>query len=1062
MKPSTFSFRNTLIAAFILLALLISAPFALRSAQGGIRFEALLYDAAAPESRDHGLSGVLWTLGYLKAKPETGGQPSEGAEKDGWAAADLIGAARTEGGPTLAQAPRDPDLLYFGGGGDGASSFTAANAYEIRRRLANGAVLVVEASFLATAASGSARTELETITGVQLSGWMGRYFRDLSRKELIPAKIVENRERREGPWNFSGGGLVLAREDGTIVILRDLEEMGANNVSVSSEVDSAAGWSMPKGRIRFEDWFAIAEPEPGIRRIADFSIDATEAGRRILAEAGIPPVFPAITLSTKDTCPVYFLAASFGAAPDRLASLIPAGYGAFKTLLSAVAADPRAAPFWKIYIPFMKSVTAEAVKVAAGRAVSGKAVLGQATSVEVAPGQAVLGQEALGEGVTLLSRISGKTMEVFRSGVWKPFIFKGVNLGLALPNHWFTDMPRDAALYHRWFRQISAMNANSVRLYTLAPPEFYRALDDFNRSAAPPLYLLQEIWPDEEVPSHNYLDAGYNAAYDAEIRLTLDALHGAANIAERRSRAWGEYSTDVSPWTIAYLVGRELEPLEIEATDKLNKGWTYAGRYLSAPAGSPSEAWVARACDTLVAYEHATWKRQTPTAAIGWPVLDPITHSSEWNAAGDRKLEYNDRAEFNIDRIEVGTANKAGFFGAFHIYPNYPDFMNNEKSYDGYTDEVGRLRYGGYLREFAQSQSRYPLLVAEFGLPNGMATAHVNPDGYNHGALSEDASAKGIARLMNAIVAEKYLGGIVFEWIDEWAKKTWTTEPFMIPYDAQVHWHNMIDPEQNYGIIAMEAREPSQALIRLDHYGLATSLEVKANVEYLYLDFDFDAAGFLASGGRILIGLDTYDRERGQFRYTRELDALSPSGMEFLIDIVNGEAFLKAVPEYNIASYRFASRQRKDGIFESVRPIVNKARVRRDGSKVPELRAERLQFRFGNFTQSDANIAADGKGLKLRLPWNALSVSDPLTLTVIDDPRRFNTFPGRDELRTVKSDGLVVSALLIKDGKVIDSLPASESQDSWVIPPPALDPDDWHERPKAAYYALKELFGTLP
>jgi len=1056
MKHAIFSFRNTLIAALVLVALLIPIPFILRFVQAGMKFEALLYDASASESRVDWPGGLLWTLGYLKVESPVQDNKGDGAEWAGWTESDLYGSPHIEKRRSLAAAPRYPDLLYFGGGNDEAPNFTAADAYEIRRRLVNGSILIAEASFVATAAPGPARTELNTITGVHLSGWKGRYFRDLSRKELIPAKIVENRELAEGPWNFTGGGLVLARDDGEIVILRDEMELAADKVSVLPATGSEKTWGL-EDRIRFEDWFSIAEPTPGARRIADFSIHATEEGRLLLTKAGIPPDFPAITLHNQDAGLVYFLAASFGAAPDRLARLIPAGYGEFKTLLSAVAADPRAGPFWKIYVPFMKSVMTETSRVAADRVSAERAA--SDTSV---PTATVLPQKVGIEGIQLLSRISGKSMQVQQSGVWKPFIIKGVNLGLALPNRWFTDMPRDAALYHRWFRQISAMNANSVRLYTLAPPEFYRALDDFNRSAGSPLYLLQEIWPDEEVPSHNYLDAAYDAAYKAEIRLTLDALHGAANIPERRGRAWGEYATDVSAWTLAYLVGRELEPLEIEATDRLNKDWTYSGRYLSAPAGSPSEAWLARACDTLVEYEYATWKRQTPTAAVGWPVLDPITHSSEWNAAGDSKLEYNDRAEFNIDHIEVGAANKAGFFGAFHIYPNYPDFMNNEKSYDAYTDKEGRLRYGGYLREFAQAQSRHPLLVAEFGLANGMATAHISPDGYDHGGIPEDAVAKGIARLMKAIVAENYIGGIVFEWMDEWAKKTWTTEPFMIPYDAQVHWHNMIDPEQNYGIIAMEAREPSQPFARLDHAGLAGPLELKANVEYLYLDFAFDAAGFLASGGRILIGLDTYDRQRGQFRYTRELDTLAPSGMEFLIDLIDGEAFLKAVPEYNIASYRFASRSRKDGVFEFVRPIVNKTRVRRDGSTIAELRAERLQFHFGDFGRSDANIVADATGLKLRLPWNALSVSDPLTLTVIDDARKFNTFPDRDELRTAKSDGLVVSAILVRDGKVLDTLPAEGSRGGWIVQPPALDPGDWRERPKAVYYALKELFGRLP
>ena len=53
--------------------------------------------------------------------------------------------------------------------------------------------------------------------------------------------------------------------------------------------------------------------------------------------------------------------------------------------------------------------------------------------------------------------------------------------------------------------------------------------------------------------------------------------------------------------------------------------------------------------------------------------------------------------------------------------------------------------------------------------------------------------------------------GIIFEWMDEWAKKTWTTEPYMIPYDRHILWHNTIDPEQNYGILALESAEANKS-----------------------------------------------------------------------------------------------------------------------------------------------------------------------------------------------------------------------------------------------------------
>lgn len=91
------------------------------------------------------------------------------------------------------------------------------------------------------------------------------------------------------------------------------------------------------------------------------------------------------------------------------------------------------------------------------------------------------------------------------------------------------------------------------------------------------------------------------------------------------------------------------------------------------------------------------------------------------------------------------------------------------------------------FKEFIQEHTKYPALVAgEFGLPTGMGNAHTNPDGLHHGGLTEEQQGEGIVRMMKTIKAEGYAGGLIFEWMDEWAKKTWMTEPFMIPYDRHI------------------------------------------------------------------------------------------------------------------------------------------------------------------------------------------------------------------------------------------------------------------------------------
>lgn len=88
----------------------------------------------------------------------------------------------------------------------------------------------------------------------------------------------------------------------------------------------------------------------------------------------------------------------------------------------------------------------------------------------------------------------------------------------------------------------------------------------------------------------------------------VDAVHGNATIDERRGRAWGSYTANVSPYLIGYLVGRELEPHEVEETDLQHEGYRFIGQYLSTTKNAtPTESWLAQSCDYLLSYEEKTY-----------------------------------------------------------------------------------------------------------------------------------------------------------------------------------------------------------------------------------------------------------------------------------------------------------------------------------------------------------------------------------------------------------------------------------------------------------------------
>lgn len=691
------------------------------------------------------------------------------------------------------------------------------------------------------------------------------------------------------------------------------------------------------------------------------------------------------------------------------------------------------------------------------------------------------------DGTKLAARISGRYFEIYKDGQWQKLLVKGVNIGSALPGRWFTEFPADKRIYREWFSQIAAMNANTIRIYTLWDPAFYETLAEFNRSpGGPRLWILQEIWPDEDVPGGNLYDPGYAGGYRREIAVNIDALHGRADIPERRGRAWGKYRSDVSPYLLGVLIGRELLPEEVKGTNQANRGKRgYSGRFVRAADADPAETWLAEMCDYAVKHSQEKYGWQMPVAFVSWPTLDPMTHPTEFTPGSQKDSAYNDTETVNPDHLSAGAEARAGFFAAYHIYPNYPDFIYREPQYSQYRDDQGALRFGGYLRHFMAIHPPYPALVAEFGMSTSLGTAHLEPEGLHHGGVSEVQQGQMIARMMRAVVREGYAGGVIFEWSDEWAKKTWNTEPFMVPYSRHVFWRNVMDPEQNYGILAYEPYQRpfsgSEALLWKSTGGKIDSLHADADAAYLYLAVEFAGAEGKSllpgsSDGTVLfLGIDTFGRQNGGIRLpVKDLPPL-PSGVEFLLRVGGKEgASLLARPDYNRAAARFAAAGGNDDRFVPVRPLVNRKQVSKaDGTVFPDLYADESLLRHGVFDPADSGydslahwyLDKTGKKLHIRLPWMLLNVSDPSSNMVLHDPGPFIGSGGRDMIKAVKSDGMLFYAALIRAGGVLDYQPAGSGGFRIEDVKPYLwkgwDTPSYRARLKQSYAKVTEVFGSI-
>ena len=629
------------------------------------------------------------------------------------------------------------------------------------------------------------------------------------------------------------------------------------------------------------------------------------------------------------------------------------------------------------------------------------------------------------------ARTSGERFEIRQEGAWRSFYVKGINLGAALPGKFPAEFPTGDSTYARWLELMAAAHANVVRVYTILPPAFYRALAAWN--AAHPdraLWLVHGVWA-EPPPRDDYDHPAWKQAFRHEMRRVVDVVHGRGVIAARPGHAFGRYDADVSTHVLAFIIGREWEPFTIKHYNRRRaRHTTYAGRFLAVDRGTPADAWMAEQCDYLQTYEWDNYHAARPIAYTNWPTLDPLRHATEPTreeelqirrrqglATRTRLKEYdNDGDGLDAMLVRPTAANPAGYFAAFHAYPYYPDFIGLDSAYGTARSSAGASHYSGYLLDLKRHHRGRPVLIAEYGVPSSRGLAHLDADGLHHGGHDEAGMAAVDARLTREIREAGLAGGILFAWLDEWFKHNWVVIDLALPAERTRLWHNVQNAEQHYGLLGQYAGDADRPVpggdaarwrggaLPLSYGNDSLRLRVGWDPAYLYLAIEDPRAGAAGAAGaaRYRIGIDTYRTDRGQFLLP---DDLGPSsiGVEFVV-VVNDttDAQLLVARSYNPylgprpgmqptdldPFYHDAAtvdRRQVDGAFDSLFVTTNRFRVARDGRRFAARGVNRGRLQYGRAaTASNADWFLDrSEGmLEVRLPWNLLNVTDPSSRTV--------------------------------------------------------------------------------
>lgn len=661
---------------------------------------------------------------------------------------------------------------------------------------------------------------------------------------------------------------------------------------------------------------------------------------------------------------------------------------------------------------------------------------------------------------------SGKNyLSIFKNGKWEDIFIKGVNIGAGSPGYFPGEFGISKDEYLRWFKYISDLNANTIRVYTILDPVFYEAFYEYNKSTSKPLYLLHGVWINEE-DILTYYDAYAPQIYDqfkTDIETTIDVLHGNIIIKEKVGHAAGIYEKDISPYVLGYILGIEWDPQFVSDTNTKNpEKIGYKGKYLYSDNGSPFENLLTMMGDHCIQYETDKYKQQRLVSYSNWVTTDMLSHPNE-------PLVNEDIVTVNTEHIKKTDAFSSGVFASYHIYPYYPDSMSYQPNYAAFINAKGKQDpYEAYLKDLRKEHT-VPVLVAEFGIPASRGQAHVNVvSGFNQGFVEEKAQGEMMVSMLKDIKQENYAGGLIFAWQDEWFKRTWNTMDYDLPM-RRAYWNNVQTNEQHFGLLGFDSGEKEPICLVdgdpgdwKDTKPLVVNTEIKLSVksDAAYIYFLVEKKNMDIGKEKLLIPIDTIHNQGNTS--DGETGTNFDQSADFVIRIDGKDNSRILVDSYyECLQYSYADYLKmipmnpnymvlNSGEFSPINLCINKELTLPLSQEIlPFTQYETGKLLYGNANNNseEFNSLADfytkGDYLEIRVPWALLNVMDPSRKVVIDDLHKNGVQP------------LTVSEFYIGIGEWGKAIPMkSYTWDSWEIPVV-------HERIKPSYYIVQKGFKEI-
>ena len=887
----------------------------------------------------------------------------------------------------LADADQKPDFLYlsdeyglgndtfghYNGGQPLYAGISSDDMSYISFAHESGAPIVAEAALFSTPLSDSVYSQLVTLLGVTPTKWLGRYIVDLQDFTDVPDWAPPIYEQQEGvEWRFTGPGILLISTDGKIKILEQNTDFSSKDLLRIYINKDYKDEFRGCSSCNFYNWFELVEPNYGVENIATFEFDLNATGMEKIREISKTPRFCAITRKQEEGyAPIYFFAGDFNDYVNGNRYGCFLFSNEFFKFLSYDRQGDISNFFWRFYNPLIRHILDEAH-------------------------YSDYGED--NEEKTAISRVNNGSFQVMEDGKWRSLSLKAMSVNAFEPGS--QTYSRDFTFYEKLVNKADELGLNCLTAKTLLPPEFYTAVNRHNKNADRKIYILQYINKPEELEHEEYLTEEGIKLWKKEITTTLDALHGDGS-AQSSLGGKATYFTDAWRSLLGVIVDPAIDAQTLPEIKGLSS-YSYSGEYSRSANGL--DGFASFLFDSVQKTSAEKRGYNIPAAVCTrMEMLKGFSLADSESAYSPSALNGAEYGEYFFDNVLLDS-----------------ELIEEEAPL---TETV----YENYSKLLAEIKSALPSVLV-----TNVSVSNVNAI-YGQDAVTEEKQGEDLTEILRAVKDNRLLGAVVYDLNDSWNGVSELMRPFTSAAETDHLWHNVCDSRQNTGVIALDSVIPETAGLVLSDDDLVQAVTLNNDAGYLYITLQLlEELDYKEHA--LFVGLDTFQRNDGEYYYSKEFTANSLSGMEYSLRLdAKQEGALYVINSYDRSRGNVCTKESYTGNY----------------SKVADLT-------YGSFSSGDSQFYQTGSTIYIRLPWTWLNVADPSKKLVVND----KNFDGK-QAKTVTTNGVLLSVMVgeRKSGDLYYGFPEAKKDPGYkVYAWRKWDTVKYAARQKESYNILKKYF----